>query len=254
MPEYDIPIDYNISKRSLYTLVTRFLLSNILLVVLWVESPEWDINAAGEGEEGKERLPSWVPDFMTRQSAVTLAMNASYTCFSAGKGFPAISEEPRFRQSRDCERLALRVLRVAVVRQTWDTRLTHDPILEGTDKVRLFTYELISDCDATAGREHDKPPVREQGDSEFSFQNTNWGPCHCEVGDVIVVAAGCNVPLIVRENLEEGYLFVGGCWLIDGMIRDLTELKDDPGFSPLMFGSACVGDDVEGRVEEIMLV
>jgi hypothetical protein len=43
------------------------------------------------------------------------------------------------------------------------------------------------------------------------------------MGDIIVVTAGCKIPLVLRRY-ESKYLSVGGCWLIESQI-DLTKLK-----------------------------
>jgi hypothetical protein len=60
-----------------------------------------------------------------------------------------------------------------------------------------------------------------------------------EKEDILVVAAGCTIPLVLRRY-EDKYLFVGGCWLIDSKI-DVRELKprcgELEGFSRIMYGS-----------------
>ena len=246
--EYDIPIDYRLSRRAIYICTTRCLLKNILYCLLWVESPERPMRMDGE-------LPSWVPDFTTRQSFLTLAMNSGYTYFSADRGFPAAQVEPQMSAAADSSLFVLRAIRIAIIIGTHVTRITEDPALEGNDGVRLIKYHRI--------------PVRkpqEQGNalSDYkslahvpmntaSYRSTSWGPLHCTVGDIIIVAAGSNVPLVVRK-LENEYLFIGGCWLIDSAIQDLMNLKNDPGFSPLMFGAACEGLGPDFHAEEIILV
>jgi hypothetical protein len=44
--------------------------------------------------------------------------------------------------------------------------------------------------------------------------SSNWGSLWAEVGYIIVVARDSRIPLVLRK-LEEYYIFVGGCWLID---------------------------------------
>lgn len=71
---------------------------------------------------------------------------------------------------------------------------------------------------------------------------TSWAPCHTERGDIIIVAAGSRLPLILRPHEDGKYLFVGTCWLISGDLKteDLTDTRvKGAGFSPMMFGSAC---------------
>ena len=60
-----------------------------------------------------------------------------------------------------------------------------------------------------------------------TFENTSWDPCMADNGGIIVVAAGCKIPLVLRRY-EDKYLFVGGCWLIESQI-DLTKLKRGSG-------------------------
>jgi hypothetical protein len=110
--------------------------------------------------------------------------------------------------------------------------------VEDFDLLKLFHYELApylsSDCGTT-----DAWPVAAGGQPPPTFENTSWGPCKAEKGDIIVVAAGCNIPLVLRRH-EDKYLCVGGCWLIESQI-DLTKLKrgagKQQGFSNIMYGS-----------------
>jgi hypothetical protein len=91
------------------------------------------------------------------------------------------------------------------------------------------------------------------------------------VGDIIIVAGGCRLPIILRRyknaSKEDGgpikgshmYLFVGCCWLISGELQDLTKVNQVQsvtaetkeriyfrleGFSKIMYGSLKV--DSEG--------
>ena len=57
---------------------------------------------------------------------------------------------------------------------------------------------------------------------------------------------------LLRSETKMGkeicHLFVGACWLVNSELRDVNNLQNDPGFSPVMFGSACLGvktEDVE---------
>jgi hypothetical protein len=90
-----------------------------------------------------------------------------------------------------------------------------------------------------------------------TYENTSWGPCKCEKGDIILVAGGCRLPLVLRRyetgqvKGNDKYLFVGGCWLNVSKLYDLTQLNQgnkeestgeityprDPGFPRIMYGS-----------------
>lgn len=74
-------------------------------------------------------------------------------------------------------------------------------------------------------------------------------------GDIIVVAAGCKIPLVLRRY-EDKYLFVDGCWLIESQI-DLTKLKrgsgKEEGFSKIMYGSVVESIGKTCEVEEFDL-
>ena len=246
--EYDIPIDYRLSKREIYICTTRCLLKNILLCLLWVESPERPISLNRE-------LPSWVPDFTTRQSFLTLAMNSGVTYFCADRGFPAAQVAYNMSASADSDTFVLRAIQIATIISIQDTRMTNDPALEGNDNLRLIKYEK------SHTRQPQEPgnamsnykPLVDSHIDPANFKSTSWGPHHCKVGDLIIVAAGSNIPLVLRK-IEKEYLLIGGCWLIDSAIQDLMNLQNDPGFSPLMFGSACEDLGPDYQVEEIVLV
>lgn len=246
--EYHIPIDYRLSRRAIYICTTRCLLKNILYCLLWVESPERPMSMNGE-------LPSWVPDFTTRQSFLTLAMNSANTYFSADRGFPAAQVKPQMNAAADSDFFVLRAIRIAMIIGTHDTRITNDPALEGNHEVRLIQYDTFP---TRQPQKHgtalsDFQPLDHAPINTAEYRSTSWGPHQCTVGDLIIVAAGSNVPLVVRK-LESGYLFIGGCWLIDSAIQDWRNLQNDPGFSPFMFGSACERLAQDFHVEEIVLV
>jgi hypothetical protein len=74
-------------------------------------------------------------------------------------------------------------------------------------------------------------------------------------GDIVVVAAGCKVPLVLG-GYGDKYLFVGGCWLVESQI-DLTKLKrgsgKQEGFSKIMYGSVVESIGKTCKVEEFDL-
>lgn len=76
--EYSIEPDYAKSTREVFTDLTRKLLQNILLVLLWVET------SSREMDPGKMEYPSWVPDFSQKQTMVSKCMGSTYNCFNTG--------------------------------------------------------------------------------------------------------------------------------------------------------------------------
>ena len=62
-----------------------------------------------------------------------------------------------------------------------------------------------------------------------------------QVGDIIVVVAGLQIPIVLRRVGRIGYYFVGGCWMIESEIKDLRSMDLENGFSPVMSDSACKG-------------
>jgi hypothetical protein len=72
-------------------------------------------------------------------------------------------------------------------------------------------------------------------------------------GDIIIVAKGSSLPLVLRKT-GDYYLLVGGCFLIDSQISHFGEdqgrafTADGPGFSSIMRGS--VWDEVGISREE----
>jgi hypothetical protein len=89
--EYEIEINYNndekdggLTIRSLYTFTTRKLLSRVLYVLLWVESPKRNISS----ELGGVELPSWVPDFTHEQRLTPRCLYSAITLFNADNDFP----------------------------------------------------------------------------------------------------------------------------------------------------------------------
>lgn len=250
-PEYrdQLRSDYSLSKRTVYTRTQRLMLVRVLVPLLWVESRDREILPSVERSD-RETLPSWVPDHATRQTFLTRAMNTQWTNFAANRGFPAREpgkEEPHRHQPVDAEVLALRGICVGTVTDVRDVRMTADPHLSGDDSVRLMAYVGAG----AGGCEH-------RLGSDASFGNTSWGPCRAAAGDIIIIAATSTIPLVLRNIIgAEGYVFVGACWLIRSELRRFShaedsenpwDVKSDPGFSKVMFGSACVGA-TEDQVE-----
>jgi hypothetical protein len=88
---------------------------------------------------------------------------------------------------------------------------------------------------------------------DISFENTSWGPCKAEIRDIIIVAAGCKILLILRKHGEE-YLLVGACWLVDKKIKDLRNLQvRDDAFLGLMYRDTVKEIENGSMIKEFIL-
>lgn len=252
-PEYPISPNYKAdTKGSVYVKMARHFVKKSLAVLFLTECPQRTIMLGKEvGVREKQILPSWVPDWSQTQTLVARAMFMHHAEFRAGEGFPKLHEhhvEPRFAINEVPEILTIRGVYVAVVTATFRAHVTRDLTLGVEDAVTLFTHDRDSSL-------RHGPFVKSgwpNGDSSVSFVNTSWGPYHTEVGDIIVVAPGSNLPLVLRRQ-ESRYLFVGACWFVKERIHDVNCLKDDRGFDEVMFGSVCEEEGVESRVEIFQL-
>ncbi|KAH7350697.1 heterokaryon incompatibility protein-domain-containing protein [Rhexocercosporidium sp. MPI-PUGE-AT-0058] len=247
--EYTIPIDYRtreeggFSTGDIYTITTRQMLTRVLMVLLWVESP--DRNIASNLDNGT--LPSWVPDYTTKQPLTTRTMHTTYDYFSADKGFPgglsSKNTDPSLPNNHPL--FVVRGIYVACITNTHYTYVIGNWIVKDDFKdfhlLKLIQYDRnpslrIGTVEGKGGflpqTSNGKPTL------DISFENTSWGPCKAEVGDIIIVAAGCKIPIVLRKHGEQ-YLLVGGCWLVDKKIKNLRNLQErDDAFSGLMYGDA----------------
>lgn len=135
----------------------------------------------------------------------------------------------------------LRVGRITNTSEVTATRSWSDnEAAKGWDQVKLFWYEPATYSD---GRDtiflSGSGAVTESMISTATFENTSWGRCKAEPRDIIVIAAGSNIPLVLRKE-EDRFLFAGDCWLVSSQI-DVTKPKRDcgrlEGFSEVMYGS-----------------
>lgn len=240
--EYHIQPDYSKSTYDVYTEMTKQnLMKNVLLVLLWVESSGREIKA---GEQGKT-LPSWVPDFTTEQKLIALCFQSTYNAFDAF--YPAPSPTDMWRWNFEEDVLVLKGKSVGVVTEVLPlSHVTRHSSGHEYDQITLIRYDSsVDDCQMT------------NNSLQPTYENTSWGPSKCEKGDIIIVAGGCRLPLVLRrcesgqDKDNDRYLFVGGCWLIVSQLQDLTQINQgkkeestgeiiyprDPGFSRIMFGS-----------------
>lgn len=253
--EYDIPIEYDDKKwtiRDIYTITTRQLLSRILLVLLWVESRQREIEPGLDGV----KLPSWVPDFTQVQPLSPRCVHCQYMLFSADEEFPGGLKEVHASTLNNYGIFTIRGVYVACITGTHITNLTKKwsdgPLSVEFNQVTLIRYDQNPSLRDSI-RQPEAWPT-ERGMSAVTFENTSWGPCKSKIGDIIVVAAGCKIPLVLRKHGDK-YLFVGGCWLIDSQIKDLTKAARgrDEAFSPVMYGSIIKEIGKSCEVEEFDL-
>jgi Heterokaryon incompatibility protein (HET) len=268
--EYQIEINYNedeelgktLTRRELFILVTRQLLARVLVVLLWIESPSREI----EPGVAEPKLPSWVPDFTQEQHLSARFRFTSSSRFSADKKFDGGMKIMPVESMEALKRNAIFTIRgiyVGRIARTYVTKLTKKwsdvEEVKNWDDVRLFWYEL-----APYLRVDEQTVVLNAGPENVpltsTFENSNWAPCKAEAGDIIVVAAGSKLPLVLRK-CSEGFLFVGACFLVDSQI-DVTcitpKYEQLEGFSKIMYGSAveAIGKSSEGNnceVEEFQL-
>jgi hypothetical protein len=263
-----IPIDYKASKRAVYLRTARMLRlhSGLLSVLLAVESPDRPV-ASGR------ILPSWVPDWTTRQMLVSRFMEELACEFSANRGLTVT--DVQYSCSPSPNILIVKGLCVGIVTGTHVTKILRDGGAD--DMIKLITYDR-----APQKRHHlsasELPPWPSPGESKsVTLSNTSWGPWWAEIGDIIVVAAGSSVPLVLRPvppsrnpsaptsqdqfqpQQPNKYLLVGPCLLIDSQLRTLGlagSLSDEKGFSTITFGSAWEGNGVviDERLDEFWLV
>lgn len=232
-----ISIDYTCSKRALYTATTQQLLRVSLEALFAVESPDRSISLAHE-------LPSWVPDFSTRNHVIAEAALLNFDDFSASPEGPDIM----FSSRPYGDILILIGVYVAIVNGVYETEANSTSQTEDHRVVRLITYNADPALRYKLTTKNPRPLTRRKKVAPTPW-NTSWGPYWVEVGDIIIVAKGSSFPLVLRR-FRDYYLFVGVCWLIDSQIRErATFSAEDPGFSDIMRGS--VWDEVgKSRQEE----
>ncbi len=131
----------------------------------------------------KEGLPSWVPDFETRQSATSFTLAIYCSIFKAApKKWPNL----RFEEGHV---LVLQGVYVAIVVETMLVGMGIDPSKENENQMSRFKY----DCESKKRDKEFKRSTRSlmrKKDKDVNFMNTSWGPMWMEIGDIIVVAKG----------------------------------------------------------------
>lgn len=191
--------DYNLPCRDVYVDVTRKLLANTSYPLLQTEALDRSVSC--------ENLPSWVPDYSSRQRSAARVIRLYSSEFAAA---PPKNQwtlvDWTSASTEDDGIFCLQGVYVAVVTGVYTERA------HGLDGVEGFTL-IRYDEDQTIRNE-----VLDLGDwpsvaSEITPYNTSWGPYEAKIGDIIVVAEGCPMPLVLRKH-DDFYLLVGPCLLI----------------------------------------
>lgn len=160
-------------------------------------------------------------------------------CAYKFKACSSLFEDPYDQHESNSDVLTIKGIWVGTVTSV---HLSTAPIRHENERMRDFKLIKYKNSQAIRqgvprGVEEPQDP-RNQFNPESTILNTSWGPYGAVKGDVIIVANGCPLPLVLRE-FERGYLLVGGCILIVSSIKNLVNFQaDDPGFSDLMRGSA----------------
>jgi hypothetical protein len=226
-----IPIGYTWSIRSVYTTTTRILIRMGLAVLLIVASSMRPVGMSSQ------HLPSWVRDFTTPQSLI------DHNILQYSPGFTAAPyNSPRLRFSEKNDELILTGVYVATVTSTLPAKVPGTMATEVDKDMKLITYTCTPRQVNKSFKELSSAQrvASSSGGCTATFLNTSWGPFWTVSGDIVIIARGSKVPLVLRR-CEDYHFFVGGCLLIIGELRDFTDPKD-PGFSSIMRGS--VWDEV----------
>jgi len=229
--KYGIPIDYNTTKRTIFTLTMHALLPTSPNPFLWVESPDRPISTSDSDTD----LPSWVPDWTTRQTLFVQTM-AAYSNFSSFDASRSKTNHMKYKPRRKVANFTnnfMRGIYVGVITAVHTVHIWKDSSRAAYDTIKLINYDrdpkkrndLVDDDVASS-----ETPLGE-------MRIPSWGPYWGKVGDIIAVIGGSTTPLVLRKSGKH-YLFVGACWLIDSELQgNGMPGQDDPGFSDVMRGA-----------------
>jgi hypothetical protein len=228
--EYEQLIDYELSMEETNAATMTSLLTSGtgLNSLLHVECPERLITAEG--------LPSWVSDWSTQQGIVAKTMSLISPGFRTCKGSNYMHEYNNKRMSISNGTLTIPGIYIGLITHVSVVELNLEAKSLDYRSLKLFKYNQDPSRDLCAWASE------EDTTSPMDMYNSSWGPHWAERGDVIIVSLLCTIPWVLRRD-GDAYLFVGGCWLIDselqgGVGSDQFDIKDDPGFSTIMHGSA----------------
>jgi hypothetical protein len=229
--KYSIPIDYNATTRTIFTLTMHALLPTSPNPFLWVESPDRPISLPTSETD----LPSWVPDWTTRQTLIVQTMTA-YSHLSSFDASRSKENHMKYRLRGKFENFDHNFMEgvyVGVVTAVHTVHIWEDSQRAPYDTIKLINYDcnpakrhVVIEDSATSL----ETPLERMG-------IPSWGPYWGKVGDIIAVVRGSSIPLVLRKSGKH-YLFVGACWLIDSELQGTgIPGQDDPGFSDIMRGA-----------------
>jgi hypothetical protein len=248
-----ISTDYTCSLQSTFESATRAVLEheslNILMMVETLNRPVLTYNG----------VPSWIPDFTAKRDLV------GFTILRLARKFKAAPriDGPQilFTSNENPNYLVLRGVYIATVVGVFLTAVGDTPRKGETDEnhemVKLIKYEQNVKKRGSPLRTKPWPRSKRQK-GRITSMNTSWGSMRTEMGDIIIVARGSGVPLVLRP-WQNFYLFVGGCLLIDKQSKigwdnfPTTLNADDPCFSSIMRGSIWEGLGKTYHKEEFLI-
>jgi len=249
--DIDLSIDYSLSRSELYTATMVKMLLRYPESLLFVQSPDRRI--------GFEELPSWVPDWATSRSLVPSIMsfwlNEVFSCSGDSMDNENKSLDLNLKSAFhiDCSTLVIQAIPVGTITKTCFFDVIFGIGKEWQDTVKLFTYEKnYAGMQNISGQKTLHDGTKGPMSPTMTMSNSSWGPYWAESGDIIIISRLCWAPLVLRRDGTE-FLFVGGCCLVDSELRgsgpghmsDIEALSKDPGFSPIMHGSAWDEDKLE---------
>ena len=232
-----IKADYTASKHDVLINLTLEILRNdwstLEDVLLSVESVDRDPD-----------LPSWIPDFGSRQRAIPLVMRYWARHFKAA----SFQAEKTFYEKE----LQLRGFIIGFILEVHRTALVDSVIQD--DELKQFSlmrYEKIKDRymdDFGFLPYNTRTSYRNigwqspswsggVGGPEPTYLDSSWAPYSTEEHDLICVVGGCRLPLILRkESRKNKFRIVGACFLIDSTLGARPDFANDEGFSNIIRG------------------
>jgi hypothetical protein len=195
--EHSIQIDYALSKSEVYMHTAQALLLHSAVPLMFltaVESPDRKISSTHE-------LPSWVPDWTTRQTVATVAIQEWYIQFSADRGtlegytvlrewYSKIMAQQQFPSRHTSgipkapKTLPLLGTYLAVVTRTSVANLIQASY---KDKIKLIEYDKDPSKWRKTFNRSQRTLDKEVESKSMMVTNSSWGPWWAEVGDIIVV-------------------------------------------------------------------
>lgn len=254
-PDQRIKVDYSVEKYEVYKAAAHTMFAHSSLRFLLLVEPQYNELSSST------KLPSWVPDWKKKQGLICSIMEAKRTSFDAGRGASSVH---RRLSHISGDTLYLYGRYVAIVTHTRSSSVIRN--LPTEEQIALLKHDRITLL------KYDRTPTKPSlSSTEYSLSSqdtplanttiisASWGPQQTKVGDIIIVVADLELPLVLRP-LGDKYLFMGCCWLIDSELKmfrlvgtgadECGVAENDPGFSRIMFGAAWEGIMADDKLEE----